>query len=368
MGHFETEHFGTGGAGLHALVIGVGEYPHGERLGAPSLTSPPKSAAAIARWLLNDYRLPSVKLHTLDVLIAGEEFTHAGVTSREANYAHISEAIHEWKIRADSHPENQLLLYFCGHGVTAPTGSNVLLFASDFGSNRHTPYDHAFNFDNVHRALRGCAARRQLLMIDACRGYDPTDKPDEFSRGRMLFTGFDASVDCEQTILYAAQEGHAAEADRNEPSLFAKGFLDAVSGSASNEVDGNWVVGSTDLPYVINKSLKSAEPPTGQRVHMGPGSIDFLVHELAQPPLVEIEVDCNPAEQRQQNSLHYWLTPNFDEPIEAPLGIKEPQDEWKLRLQAGFYTFAAMQPKGRRSGVARQPLRPTMNKVTITCQ
>ncbi|WP_081072179.1 caspase family protein [Burkholderia cepacia] len=368
MGHFETEQYGKGGAGLHALIIGVGEYPNGTKHGAPSLTSPPKSAAAMARWLLDSYHLPCAKLHTLDVLISGEEFSHRGVTSRDAGIEQIANAIREWKRRGDSHPENQLLFYFCGHGVTGPAANHVVLCASDFGAIEDNPYEHAFNFTSVYRGLHDCAARRQLFLIDACRGHDLNDKPDQFSRGRTPLKAAEVSLDCQQMILYATHEGDAAEADRDEPSLFAKGFLEAVEGGASIEEEGKWVVGSTSLHDAINSSLEGAVPPTAQRVYTGGASVRFPVHELNGPPLVDILVNCDPDEHREKNSLHYWLTPNFDDPIEDPLGTKAPQDEWRLSLRAGFYTFVAMQPQGRRSGVARKPLQPAIKTVTIKCQ
>ena len=75
-----------GGGAVHALVIGIGDYPHliggsgpltPSHDGMQQLSSPPVSARAVADWLIADFRHPEheigfgfvpTALHLLDIV------------------------------------------------------------------------------------------------------------------------------------------------------------------------------------------------------------------------------------------------------------------------------------------------------------
>lgn len=137
-----------GGAGLHALVIGVGKYSKTNQF--DSLTSPVESARAIADWVLHERRSTTAPLHTVEVLISGGIYTHDGaVVSEDPTIQKITDAVREWRMRANSNDNNQLLFYFCGHGLAEKERSKLL--ASDYGRDPETPEEDLIDFDRVVR-------------------------------------------------------------------------------------------------------------------------------------------------------------------------------------------------------------------------
>ena len=171
------------GPGTHALVIGVGGYDHlhggisdrklrrATRYGnLGQLTSPPKSACAVARFLKTsdpmDWAAP---LATVDLLVStapsdgdpGGEGGHYQRATRDA----IQAAFDDWWDRCDTHTENVAVFYFCGHGMQA---TNQVLLASDFGRTRN-PWAQALDLNKTRQAFNANRARTQVFLIDACR-------------------------------------------------------------------------------------------------------------------------------------------------------------------------------------------------------
>ena len=102
------------GSATHALVIGVGSYPHlvggGRRLttdneGMRQLRSPPVSARAFARWLFTMRYLPK-PLASLALLVSEEPqqsflnpWTRIEHPVAAATFEHVRDAIKAWKVR-----------------------------------------------------------------------------------------------------------------------------------------------------------------------------------------------------------------------------------------------------------------------------
>src|ERR1043165_5467672 len=146
------------GAATHAVVIGVGRYPHlrdgdGARLADPEdmgqLTSPPVSARAVATWMLDNLACANTArpLGTLRLLVseAGDSrpFHHSksNVRSRPlpAPIDNIQSAVEGWKLIGDSSPDHLLIFYFCGHGMG--DAGLLALLAEDFGRRPANPLD-----------------------------------------------------------------------------------------------------------------------------------------------------------------------------------------------------------------------------------
>ena len=120
------------GPATHAIVIGVGAYRHlvgGDRKlfpnhqGLGQLTSPPNSAQAFARWLLDSYKNPEKPLASVELLVSGKstgKFVLPDGTVKNvqrASMANVKEAITHWQERGDSHTGNLMVFFFSGHGL-----------------------------------------------------------------------------------------------------------------------------------------------------------------------------------------------------------------------------------------------------------
>src|SRR5262249_40534830 len=134
--------------GTHVLVIGVGHYAYAKN-GAShidgtvaedltQLTSPPRSAFAVADWFIESFRQPAKPLASLSMLISDTSPTvykpkpQAGVTNIApstggapnhyvpplADFASVRAAAFAWSERLKTSSANMGVFYFCGHGIS----------------------------------------------------------------------------------------------------------------------------------------------------------------------------------------------------------------------------------------------------------
>jgi len=182
------------GAATHALIIGVGTYPHllggngptlADTQGLGQLTSPPVSACALADWLIGRFTNAERPLGSVRLLasIDAANQQNGGVAPR---IDAIEQAANEWLVDGNTNPDNQLLFYFCGHGI----GANGLLalLAEDFGSKPNNELDGAIDFARFHNGMNRCKAQYQCFFIDACRSNADLLAYGNGVAGRYLFT------------------------------------------------------------------------------------------------------------------------------------------------------------------------------------
>src|SRR5450830_1169609 len=193
--------------GTHALVIGVGDYPwlqggsqqpvFPRNEGMGQLSSPPLSARAFAEWLMSPdgFRNTDRPLASLDLLISDPtttQFTPPGGTSMQiqrANFVEIQAAVLNWFARGD-HTDDQLIFYFCGHGIS--TGLMTTLLPEDYGRLQLPPQASlslAIDFDSLYQGMDSCRARRQLFFIDACRVASGALIKSQGNRGVAIVPG-----------------------------------------------------------------------------------------------------------------------------------------------------------------------------------
>ena len=132
--------------GTHVLIIAAGEYPalwggdpakqlsDADKIGMRQLSSPPLSAAALAEWFLADsdgsqmqgFHNPEAPLASVEMLVSPTRSYRlpdgSEVAVEAATKANITGAFRKWRLRAASHPDNNAVFYFCGHGATAVMG------------------------------------------------------------------------------------------------------------------------------------------------------------------------------------------------------------------------------------------------------
>src|SRR5512145_1673321 len=121
------------GPATHAIVIGVGRYPHlpgggGARVRRPEgmrqLTSPPISARRFAEWLISSYVYPAKPLASVALLVSearpapfANSRTGASTALEVPTIESLKSALLEWRQRGDAKPDQRLIFFFCGHGI-----------------------------------------------------------------------------------------------------------------------------------------------------------------------------------------------------------------------------------------------------------
>ena len=123
------ERLDSGKPTTHAIVIGVGDYPHlnggdGTKSnlhgGLKQLSSPPESARAFTDWLLTEFNNPDNQLATVSLLISEKGgasiYEHDKLSEpvmvKNATIDNVEKAIWEWKDYGDLNEDNLVMFFF----------------------------------------------------------------------------------------------------------------------------------------------------------------------------------------------------------------------------------------------------------------
>jgi hypothetical protein len=358
-------------------VIGVGTYPHlqggqaqGTRTdGLGQLSSPPISARRMAEWLLGEYHCPSRPLASLALLtseVRSAPFrdvrTGLGHRVARADIGRISTAVTEWYARGDTHPDNRMIFYFCGHGTAQ--GNDMALLARDFSLDAPNPLNGALDLPKLVSGLSRCQAEEQLFFVDACRsGSDLLIS--QFGDGTFagvapLLPGGLPRQDA--MTYYSTLAGAEAYARPGAESLFTAALLKALRGAAGDRSadDDPWRVGTIRLHEAIGHFLQqptfAGAVSRVQRPTIN-GSAQFTVHELPGPPLVPVYVGCRPPDSN--GTAKFTCRQPGRTPQRRRAADLDPQDPtrpWVVELALGTYEFEARVGAGdvrRRTGEVR---------------
>lgn len=358
------------GPGMHALVIGVGGYPHLEggtgaviedpqRYGnLGQLTSPPRSAFAFANWLReSDHSRWKAPLATIDLLISpapGDwDPSGSGASFRSATIDDIQTAFDAWMRRCGGDADNVALFYFCGHGFQS---EEQILLASDFGR-YSTHFKGAFALDSTRNGFLQCLPKTQCFFIDACREVAvgvvedlggatalPLMKPSGFKPRR-----------CEHDLtLKSCAAFDAAFAPVDGVSYFTTALMDALTGgAASTDECGDWVIRTDRVPSCVDELLRAASG-RGQPTEKGPGLTATVLYRLEEAPAVKLILECDPVQAHAVATLSYEPTP----PPPGDRVERTPPDPtiWTRTVTAGYYTIAAAFADSTFGNVARNAL------------
>ena len=369
------------GAATHALVIGVGHYPHlpgggGKQYPNPEgmgqLKSPPQSARAFARWLIEEYECPERPLASVTMLIAEKtaakfEFNGNGkkksVSVPDATMANVSAAIKDWHALGAKKHENLLLFYFCGHGVAA--GPLIALLMKDFGADPLAPLDGALDFRKFHNAMEECPPRNQCYFVDACRVGSTLIERNQGKAGNSVidFTGNFTNPDGLLRlgpIFYSTLANAKAYARPKEPSVFTQALLEALSGAGSGDEDGPWAVKTSHmqaaLTYLMKEASRALSLPLQQIPGLGGDSGEVVLNTL-QAPDVPVFVEVDPA------AAHLVANLRVEGPVKAER--KKPDSApWKVLVKPGDYSIIAdfKTPAFTRKQIDNYAVRPPYRK------
>lgn len=347
------------GPATHAIVIGVGHYPHlpgggGHQVenadGMGQLASPPESARALARWLIEHYESPTRPLGSLRLLTSEKKPApfmfkphkkqKKSVKLATATMTAVEQAILEWEALGHADPRNLLLFYFCGHGLAA--GTELALLMADFGKQPNQTLKGALDFRKFHAIMGDCAARNQCYFVDACRvgsafliknaGYagNPVVQPKPPApnpNGELRIS----------PIFYSTLAEARAYARPGKVSLFTEALLDSFAGAGSGDESGPWQVEVTMVQRALGKLMMQASKilkmPQGQIPATGGDFAEVTLNTLA-TPIVPVFVEVEPLEWHVKALLRCESAAKKEKRPPKP----EP---WRLWVPAGKYSFYA---------------------------
>jgi len=305
---------------MHALVIGIGGYEHltggtGKplpnlldygRLG--QLTSPPRSALAVAHALRSPVLDWQVPLGTVELLIStapgdpdpagnGEQFDPA---TRDA----MQRAFDAWWDRCDADKENVGFFYVAGHGVE---GLHQIVLASDFGKSQGQPWRNAFDVDDTLRALTANAAQTQVFLIDACREVTTAnvEAPDAHAPP-LREPQLRQPDNCKQALKVRAtsRTGQADGAFR-QPSFFARAIVAGLAGGAGVRADGEWWITTFGLSDRLPALMDSVGADDNQKSESA-ADRPFRLARLRSEPPAKLRLSCHPDDATQVADLAWW--------------------------------------------------------------
>ncbi|MEM1324271.1 MAG: caspase family protein [Bacteroidota bacterium] len=344
----------TNGPATHAIVIGVGTYPHlaggAQRLtasndGMGQLTSPPVSARAFADWLIHSYHNPTKPLASVALLLsepASSSFKNTATNIEHsvtrADIFNVKAALREWKNRGDSHPDNLLIFFFCGHGIAQGPDTSLLL--ADYGAVEANVLEGAIDFKTFQEAMkRQCAAKQQLFFVDACRVSSDTliEKTNYVGDPILIGPGMGRSI---TPIFYSTLAGEQAFGRVNAPSYFTEKLLKALNGAGAHNQYDDWRVSTSRLKDAIDAFMNRATQDGAQKVQIPIAEelLNFDFHFLKTAPMIEVRVQCKPVNATRAAQLSCESTNGSALRKERAQLSERP---WDVIVPVGEYQFSA---------------------------
>lgn len=324
-----TSNNSTGGR-VHSLIIGIDRYKHFRGGGGPrarfsagmeQLTSAVKSARAFDKWVRTELFCPEAPQEGMRRVLLSDVHERIPEDQR-ATHRNIVESLESWRNACDEHEDNLGILYFCGHGYEIGLGG-IWLLPEDYGQDHENPLVEAIELDSVADAMRGTRAKLLCFLLDCCRRCEDENSIKNFihpkNRGRRddqrpwrmgpTAGGFTAPI----LSIPAAPPRGIAQAEHGRESYFTRALLKSFRGmGATNDEAGRWTVTTETLVLGIGEALDGVFTSAKKRVPKPrPDSANFTLSNLtlhgfspAKPPVVPVEVGCNPPDATAHAALH----------------------------------------------------------------
>ncbi|MBX9691190.1 MAG: caspase family protein [Cyanobacteria bacterium] len=339
---------------LHALIVGVGSYPHLENgsaqpaidtAGLRQLTAPPVAARTLAQWLLNHRTTNILRpgIGSIDLLTSEEasmplSVDGTAVDIEQATFSNVKRRFKEWFERCDAHVDNVALFYFCGHGIQK---QNLYMLLSDFGEDHHNLFDSAADFHKTYRGMSKCKATTQLYFLDCCRQLTKAAMDRDINAPAFIDSFVRADDSRDAPIVYATAESSSAYALAGKTTTFAESIISGFSGLAAENLADGWAVTTNSLVRNIKKLMKRAMLTQGidQRCNSG-GDVfsgETILAVLPEAPEVMVSVRSEP-ESALPNARVFLRT----EPAGADSFFRAPSPEpCSFTVPANVYFLGA---------------------------
>ncbi|MCY1021353.1 caspase family protein [Pyxidicoccus sp. MSG2] len=347
--------------GVHALIVGVSEYPYlvgddaeplPHHFGLRKLTSAASTAFRIYQWLVScGNRLP-LPLASCRLLLSPSATELAKTPdmakdAERATLANIQRAAEAWREEAKQHRSNMTLFYFAGHGLQRTRGDHVLLL-DEFGESPARRLGHGLISSDLVDGMapipgRADIARTQLYFFDACRTATSEMRHyDKLPAGHLWDVeglGSEAEFDDDRLspVFFTCVPGSLAYAIPGQETVFGKALLECLEGGAGvfNPDEQKWAVTTGSISRSLAKHLVRINQYYGVnqmfRVsNLGP---DAVIHYLDAPPKVPVDITLTPPEARPYTRMR--ISDAEDEEV-LTLGAPVPEAHREL-LSAGNY-------------------------------
>jgi hypothetical protein len=349
---------GRASPGVHALIVGVSEYPHlprpeaaGEEatLQLKSLTSAARSACSVAEWVLDNRARFAQPLASVRLLLAPSDAERAGSGSlceraAGAGLDQFLESSAGWRRDLSLCTESVALFYFAGHGMQGAAADQVLIL-EDFGANpeagsvlRKSVPTSSLIAGLAPTRARPDIARQQWFFFDCCRDTQKTIREAESADPTAAFGWARALQDYrEVSVFNAAISGARARARPNDLTVFGRALLDCLNGAAGErrEDRSGWHVSTGSLGRalgMIGHKLELADPRV--RFDGQPrGNLRSSMVLLEGAPHVEVTLTIDPSAHVEHTGLA--ICDGRGASVEVPVPL-DP-NPYKRRWPAGAY-------------------------------
>jgi len=314
----------------HALVIGVGDYPHlrggklfahmpaANTLGLGQLTSSTVSAKAFATWLAEEYTNPRAPLGTVDMLLS-------------PTFAEVRAHFAAWDARCDRHRDGVAMFYYCGHGIQKDV---TLLLPSDFGADPNIAFAEAIDFTTTWHGMALTKAKTQLSFLDCCReepieALEVIGNPRELKSGRRGARLFDRDA----PILRAASIGQRAHGPSGETSFFTTELIRCLRGFAADRRTRNkrWTVTTASLRTAVMHAMGRVLVNATERATCTSDGLSNFTSDLHEIDRANVfaSIGCLPPARLPSVTLR----------VDGPETHERPPapEPWELELSEGRY-------------------------------
>jgi hypothetical protein len=292
---------------LHAIVIGVADYPHlnggagppaADPLNLGQVTTPRYTALEIVRWLMEDYHNAGKPLGSVELVLSPSEpvKNSAGVPTpvETATFDHIDQAFKRWVKRCSANQDNIAFFYFCGHGLAK---DEQFILPENFKDPAELDtWRNCINFDTTRVGMRSCKAQTQVFFVDACRETPFGMLTEVDVEGRKLISSAVGDfVKCSATY-YATTEGKQAFGPEKEVTYFGRAVVHCFKGVAASNSGGKWVVDTYSLAKSLGEVMRHYAEIYSEPLDCNPNVVGLgKIHE---PPrgMVIARIKCSTAE------------------------------------------------------------------------
>lgn len=350
-GPLSEKHAAGPGPKTHALIIGVGYYHHlpgghgatvKESMDLEQLSSPPISARAFAKWVLEDLHNQRAPLGSVELLLSpSSEFVLPNGIVRNpprAKMQEIQAAFQRWYQRCDTDANNVALFYFCGHGVMR---RNLALLTEDYGASLLTPFHTAIDINITWEGMARCKAETQCYFIDSCRQASwTTHKQLDDEALPLISPSFGGGNNRDAPRFMATGPAKSAYGMSGGLTVFTGALLSCLKrGARKNK--GRWLVTTQRLSEALCSTMQELSENAERPQFPSPeGTIKGnTIHELPGPPEVPVRLLCHPGVATQHAQLELFLSVPPNKPRYAR-DLPTP-NRWEIRAQAGHYIARA---------------------------
>lgn len=233
--------------GLHALLIGVGDYTH------PCFASLPatvRDAQALAAVLTDPTRCGYLPANVKTI------------TGPDATLANIRAALES--LAQSTNSQSAIFLYFSGHGGRALENGTWRAYLCPREANPDDLAHTAIPGDEFSALLVAIPARRLLVMLDACHAAGSAELkaangtvvwkaglPDDYYEALSQGSG--------RVVIASSKEDQFSYVrPQGDLSLFTHYLLQALSGKAA--VRGDGLIHVLDVFHYVNEAVQADEP------------------------------------------------------------------------------------------------------------